>query len=426
MKLIKLEVTSFKGISPNSPIVVDFSKSRFIKAVGDNGVCKTSLLESLLVACGYKSKEDKDFINAESGKVDIDFEFEAKDKKKYRVRVTKSRFVLEYEGESLPEPITKMKELLGVPGVSPMDIKTKELKDIVKWLAAYTSKGTEEFEKKMQKLKDGIKMAKTSRADANRSAKGLREYLSSEPLYLNWENSEKKYAKKVDVKTLSEQLDEVGKKSDKFIQAEAKLKQLTEREESLQAQLKNIQSELSEVQKSINGGKKYIADNAGVKKEYDDIKKQYDAAATEAVAFEKWQDIKRKQKELDGFEDLSQKADAQEKELLEYVKELQAEIIPDVKGVELVLEDEYEDGELIRRAGMYRGGVNAAQMSETEWISTVFEILRKNKTKILVIDNYQSLGSLGVEVINKLHKDGCYVFAAEMNREKKEIEIQYQ
>lgn len=425
MKLKRLQVNAAGGIHPSAPVIVDFSKSNFVVAEGDNGLNKTSLLTALLVACGYKSKDDKDFVNLESGKLDIEFEFVGNDRRTYIVKVTKSRFNLTYEGEALPEPITKMKELLGIPGVSPMEIKNKPLKDIVKWLASYTNKGAEEFEARMAKIKDGIKTAVRSRADANRSAKGLKEYLGSETMYTDWEGSEKKYAKKVDIKTLSAQLDDAGKKSDKLIQAEAKMKQLKERHESIAAQIESLKVEEAEITKSMKTGEKFVEDNKGAKKEYDEIKAQYDTAAQKGMDFEKWQDIKRKKIELDEFETLSQKADAKEKELLEEAKELQAEIIPDVKGVELVLEDVLEDGKVVKKEGLYRNGVNVAQMSESEFWSTCLEIWKKNKTKILVIDNFQSLGSMAVDNINKLIKDGAYVFAAEMDRSKKELEIDY-
>jgi hypothetical protein len=425
MKLKKLEVNSFAGIGPSSPVIIDFGSSKFVKATGDNSVGKTSLLNALLVACGHLSKDNKDFVNLESGKIDINFEFVGKDRGNYSVRVTKSKFLLTYEGEEVKEPITKMKELLGVPGVSPMEIKFKPLKDIVKWLSNYSGKSAEEFEGQMKKLKDGIKVSVTARADANRSYKGLKEYLSSEPMYEKWEASEKKYTKKTDIKDLSAKLDEAGKKSGKLIQAETKLKQLTERDASLQGQIINLQKEQAEVQKAITGGKKFVADNAGAKKEYDAIRDQYDNAAQEVAAYNKWQDIKAKKKEMDEFETLSQKADAKEKELLEKVKELQTELLPDIKGVELVLSDEMENGKVIREEGFYVGKVNSAQASETEWSKVVFSIMKKNKNKILVLDNLQSLGTDGMDIINSLIKDGCYVVAAEMHRGQQELEIEY-
>lgn len=433
MKLKKLEVSAFAGINPNSPIVIDFTQSKFVEVNGDMGVGKTSLLNALLVACGQLSKDsnDKALVNKDSGKIDINFSFVGKDKYNYEVRCTKSSFSLTYEGEAVPEPITKMKELLGVVGVSPMDIKFKPLKEIVKWLAGYSNKSAEEFEGQLAKYKSGIKSARETRSAANKSVKGLTEYLDNEDLFINWEESEKRYSKEPDIKTLSAELDKAGKKSDTYIRAEEKLKRLKQdrpsivsRIEELKKELAQKENELVEHDRSVAAGEKYIEENKSDKKQYDDVKKKYDSAAQDVVNYNKWQEVKRKKKEKDEFEDLSQKADAQEKKLLQSVKELQAEILPDIKGLELVTEDTHEDG-VIKKEGLYVNGKNTAQLSESEFWAFVMQVWKKYKVKIVVIDNYQSLGSKAVSILEGLSKDGAYILAAEMNREQKSLQVNY-
>jgi DNA repair exonuclease SbcCD ATPase subunit len=433
MKLKKLEVSAFAGINPNSPIVIDFTQSKFVEVNGDMGVGKTSLLNALLVACGQLSKDsnDKALVNKDSGKIDINFSFVGKDKYNYEVRCTKSSFSLTYEGEAVPEPITKMKELLGVVGVSPMDIKFKPLKEIVKWLAGYSNKSAEEFEGQLAKYKSGIKSARETRSAANKSVKGLTEYLDNEDLFINWEESEKRYSKEPDIKTLSAELDKAGKKSDTYIRAEEKLKRLKQdrpsivsRIEELKKELAQKENELVEHDRSVAAGEKYIEENKSDKKQYDDVKKKYDSAAQDVVNYNKWQEVKRKKKEKDEFEDLSQKADAQEKKLLQSVKELQAEILPDIKGLELVTEDTHEDG-VIKKEGLYVNGKNTAQLSESEFWAFVMQVWKKYKVKIVVIDNYQSLGSKAVSILEGLSKDGAYILVAQMNREQKTLQINY-
>ena len=424
MKLKKLEVNSFAGINPNSPVIIDFTESKFVTASGDNAVGKTSLINALLVGCGAITKDVEKFTNLESGKIDVNLEFVGNDRNTYQVRATKSSFVLTYEGEKVSEPISKMKELLGVVGQSPMEIKEKPLKDIIRWLASYSNKSPEEFQAQMDKHKQSIKAAKDTRAAANKAAKALGEYLSNEPLFNDWEGSEKTYTKDVDIKELSAKLDEAGKKSDKLIQAEAKLKQLKERETSLTDQLQKIQEELNGVKRSIQVGENFIEENKGVKKEYDTIKKSYDNAAQQSVQFHKWQEIKRKKSEKDEFETVAQKADAQEKEIIGKVKELQADILPDLKGLLLVMEDTHENGKMIKE-GLYWNGKNLNQLSESETWALVMELWRKYKVRIVIIDNYSSLGSLAVQILEKLAKDGCHILVSEMKREQKELQIIY-
>lgn len=432
MKLKVLEVNAFGGINPNSPVVIDFSDSKFVKLEGDNGVGKTSIINSLLVACGQLSKDNKNFVNNDSKKIDINFSFVGKDRLTYDVRCTKSTFTLSYEGESLPEPVSKMKELLGVVGVSPMEIKNSKLPVIIKWLASYSNKSPEEFEAAVAKLKVGIKQSQDTRAAANKSFKALVEYLNEEPLFLNWAESEKLYAKPIDMEKLSKELTEAGKKNDRYIIAEQKVKNLKEQKtkqqeeiEELELKIKNLRINLEETEKSITTGEKYLVDNKVDKTGYDAVKTKYDNAHKEVVNYNKWQEILKKKEERDGYETISQQADAKEKQLAGEMKELQAEILPDIKGVELVMEDTHEEGGVMKKEGLYWNGRNVAQMSETEWWDIVLLIWRKYKVKVIVIDNFQSLGSDAISILEKLNKDGCYILAAEMNREQKTLQIDY-
>lgn len=433
MKLNKLEVNAFGGINPNSPVIIDFTAGKFAKLDGDNGVGKTSVINSLLVACGHLSKDNKNFVNNESGKIDINFQFVGKDRLTYDVRCTKSSFTLSYEGERVPEPISKMKELLGVVGVSPMEVKSSKLQVIIKWLASYSNKSPEEFENAAFQLKTGINQAKDVRAQANKSYKAIVEYLNEEPLFLNWADSEKKYAKPVDMEKLSKDLKTAGDASDKIIRGEEKLKGYKEQKPVLEKEIEELRQklaakelELTTLEKSIETGQKFVDEGKVVKKKYDEVKLLYDNAHKEVVNYNKWQEVLKKKEERDGYETISQQADAKEKQLVKEMSELQAEILPDIKGVELVLEDTHEEGGEMKKEGLYWNGRNVAQMSETEWWDIVLLIWRKYKVKVVVIDNFQSLGSDAVTILQKLSKDGCYILAAEMNREQKTLQIDYQ
>lgn len=434
MRLKKLEVKAGGGINPASPVIIDFSKSNFVKLTGDNGVGKSSMLEALLMACGQLggAKQVEKFTNKESGKIDIEFSFVGNDRLSYDVKITKSSFKLLYEGEAVGEPMTKLKELLGVPGTGALEMKNKPLKEIIKWLAAYSTKSPEEIEKRLDKIKDGIKLAVANRASANNSAKGIREYLSSEG-YLDsegeliekvWKESEKKYATQPDINELSKKLTAAGNKSDKYVENETKTNSQKERKTQIEQQMKALQKELDQVNENIGLGEKWLKANETAKKDYDAVKKQYDNAAQDVADYNKWQDIKTKKSELDQFEDAAIKADNKEKAFIQERKELQLEILPDVKGVEIVTEDTHEDGKL-KKEGFYRDGISSQQMSTTEWLETVMIMWRKNKTKIIILDEYAALGSKAEEMLNKFEKDGCYIVVGEMNRAQKELEIEY-
>jgi hypothetical protein len=432
MKLKTLEVNAFGAINPNSPVIIDFTESKFVNVTGDQGLGKTTLINALLVACGQLSKDNKNFVNDDTGKIDINFEFVGKDRCNYSVRCTKSKFELTYDGEALPEPVTKMKELLGVVGVSPMTIKNEKLNIIVKWLSTYSNKSPEEFEKELAKHKDNRKKAMDTRAAANKSYKALKETLENDPMYNDWEGSEKRYAQEVDIKDLSKQLQEAGNKSDKYIRAEERVKSLKQERPNLVTRIENIKKQLLEAEnalieqdKSIVSGEEYLTNNKQDKTNYDSVKKKYDTAAQDVVDYKHWQTVKHNKIDMDEYETISQNADAKEKEIAQAIKDLQADILPDIKGVEMYTEDTVEDG-VTYKEGLYWKGKNVAQLSESEWWEVVLEIWRKYKVKIVVIDNASNLGSKAHERLEKLANDGCYILAAEMNREQKTLSISYE
>ncbi len=435
MKLKKIVASACGGISPNAAIVIDFegNNAKMATAKADNARNKTSLLRAAMVGTAALSP-DKDLVNKLSNTLDIDVHFKGNDRLDYVARTTKSAFTLRYEGDTtdIPSPKAKVKEVFGVTGVSPMGIKEANIEGVIKWLSTYTTKGAEEFDAQVKKFKEGAKAAKEARATAGKTMKGLQEFLGTEDMYLDWEKSEKKYAKKVSVAALSAKLEDAGKKSDLYLKAEEKLKNhknnaaaQERRIEDLRTQLAAAENELALTNSAIKTAEKYLADNKSVKTEYDAVRKEYDNAAQEAVNYEKWQEIKRKKAELDEYETMWQKADAKEKDFLAKLQEVRAELIPDIKGVELLLDDEMENGKVTKKAGMYWNGKNINQLSESEFWSVVLQIWRKNKVRFVVIDNFQDLGSMAVEILQKLIKDGCYVLCAEMARNQDELIIEY-
>jgi hypothetical protein len=253
----------------------------------------------------------------------------------------------------------------------------------------------------------------------------MKEYLANEDMYNDWEVSEKKYSTEPNLKELSTKLQAARLKTETYIRNEAKVSGIKDRKRQIEEEIIALQKELEEVENNIKIGDEWLESNKSVQSEYDDVKKKYDNAATDLSLFNQWKQIKQKKKDMDDAETLSQQADIKEKELLREVKELQSEILPDVKGVELVTEDDFVDGVLVKE-GLYWEGRNASQMSETEFWNFVIMVWRKYKVKVVVIDNFQNLGSKAVELLEKLHKEGAHILAAEMDRETKELQISYE
>ena len=425
------------------PVVVDFSKSKFVGGTGDQEEGKSTLLELFLMACGQNGGDEvvEKLKNRKSGELDLELSFVGKDKADYEVRVKNGRITVKREGETQKGgPVALLRQQLGVVGVSPMEIKNAPIEKIVKWLAGYSTRSAEEFEKDMNKYKDGIKKAKKARADANKAAKGCKEYLSGEG-YIDskgeiiesaWKESETKYKKKVDIADVSKRLAQAEKDADKYLRAEEKLKGHKERQkteqkrvEELEAQLKAAKEVLAQTEKDIATGEKYLIDNKADKTNYDVVKREFENVSKDVVAYDKWQDIKIKKAEMDQFEDLAIKADNSEKDFIKKQQELQWEVIPDIKGVEIILEDTHEDEGEQKKAGFYYKGLDSSQLSRSEWFGLVMQILKKNKIEVLVIDDLSQFGSKFMETLEGLVKSGCYVLYTEMARGQQTLEIQY-
>lgn len=101
------------------------------------------------------------------------------------------------------------------------------------------------------------------------------------------------------------------------------------------------------------------------------------------------------------------------------------EVIPDIRGVEIILEDSHEDeGEQVK-AGFYYNNLISAQLSNSEWFGLVMQILKKNKIEVVVVDDVSQFGSKFMGILEGLVKGGCHVLYTEMSRGQETLEIEY-
>lgn len=427
-----------------APIVIDFSQANWVNLPGDQGAGKSTLEELLLLNLGAigGAKVVEKLTNNDNGLLETSLTFTGNDKSEYEAIVKDGKLTLKRDGSKDTRGGAQelIRQVVGAVGVSPMTVKNADIDDQVKWLAGYSDRGADEYEKDIKKNKEGQKSEKKTRAEANKSVKGCREYLATEG-YINkdgdldekkWKESETKYKKKVDIEEVSGRLKKSETDADKYLRAEEKLKGHKLRRPSevtriteIEKQLEAAKKVLDQTDKDIQTGEKYLVDNKEDKTKYDKVKKEFENVSQEVIDYNKWQDVKKKKAELDEFEDISQKADAKEKSLVKQQQELQWEIIPDIKGVEIILEDTHEDEGEQRKAGFYYKGLNSRQLSASEWFGLVVQILKKNKVKVMVIDDISQFGSTFIEELEKLVKSGAYILTSEMERGKDVVEIQY-
>ena len=119
------------------------------------------------------------------------------------------------------------------------------------------------------------------------------------------------------------------------------------------------------------------------------------------------------------YEQIAVRANAAAIEAKKKKKQLQWEVIPDIRGAEIVIEGTPE-----KPAGFYVDGFNSRQQSDTQYLTAVVKILRKLGVKIIVMDNLATYGTDFIELIAKLSKEGMYFLLSEMRRGS-ELTIEY-
>lgn len=405
-------------------LVVKFSEFQVATLLGDNKEGKSTALDflSILLGRSVKQSEIDALVNKFSGKLDGSLKFRGKSGQWFEVVRTKSQYYLRLEGDKkdIGSPQATVIEELGHCAYNPHKNQLKPIGELVKYLVPFSNTKPEDYEKQDRKLKEAVKGWEDARAAANKEGKGRVVMLcgagfatdKGEIIEAKWVAAEQKYKKPLDLKKLSTDLDAAGKKSDLLLQAETKRKELKSREAQLI-------EELTEVQKRLKAADKYIDENKDAKKEYDAVKNQYDTAAQFDRQYQAWEAIKRAKTEMDEFETAAQLADSKAKAAAAERKELQLSVIPDCKGIEFILEDEPD-----KEAGFYVDSFNTLQMSATEYLVAILKILRKLKTRILILDGTADFGSDFAAILEQLKKEGWYILLSEMRRNQ-ELTIEY-
>lgn len=424
MKLKLFRINDGGQFSGDHKLEVDFEESKLVALGGESGEGKTTGLECFKIILGVLGGEKviNDLTNRDSGKLDIEHTFVGKDKKTYFVKATKSSYYVREEGstKNIGEPKSFIEQHLGKVAADPMRYKNANMDDFLKWLAGFSDMGAEGFEKEFKKHKETISNAEETRAKANKEAKARRvlladaDYIDREGNLVEskWVAAEKKYAKPINIKELSAKLDEVGKKSDRLLQAETKLKELKTQEAELLAKL-------AEIQTGIKKGEAFVEANKTAKKEYADIKEQFDNAALFAAEYESFQTILKQRDEMYQYEEIAQRADALVQATEKKKKELQWQVIPDIRGAEILLEDEGS-----RKAGFYVGGFNSRQQSASEYLTAIVKILDKIGCRILILDDVATYGSEFRQQLEKLSKKGWYILYSILKVDQ-ELTIEY-
>ena len=437
----KFEIASCGGISKEHPVVLDFTgfnKGKHIgKVTGDQGVGKTSFMNALLYACAHEFGFKTDnLINNNDKALSIKAEF-THGKNAYQISATKSMFRLmklykDNEGNEVwkmeDEPKTLVRKIVGNIGVSPMPLKETKGKDQVEWLYTMLNVPADILAKEKQ-LNEALATATKSRTEANREYDSLKKVLSQSPLFANYEQSEKSYSEVKSVDTAKKNLDSAQLDLAKYDQAKVELHQLKTRVLSIEEEIEDLQQrldakkiELLKTNERIANGDKFVAENSSVVTAHESAMNEFMGISEYITNQKEWMKIKQQKADMDDFEGIVAKFDSSKDELKESLRNLVTEVLPDIEGLEVIVDDSIAG----KPVGVYINSKTMAQLSESELYRFAFSVWMKNKPSMVFIENITVLGSDAINTLNELAKSGnVYVWATEMVRGQDEMKFEF-
>lgn len=440
INLKSVTIESFMGIDKSNPIVLDLGKyyakgKNITTLAGNQGTCKTSTINALLFLLGVNFDFDKDnLINLNDDTIHLENEFEV-DGEQYRVKATKSRFVLEkfYQnpgksGKWIPEgsPKETLRTLIGNIGMSPMFLKDKKGKEQIEWFRKTFS--DEENSKKELALLTKLKQITDARREANKEYNRLKNVLNSNDLYINWEDSEKRFAKPVSIEAAKEKVDLLKKGANDYRLAQDRIELVknsinTTKQtiESLKEQLAQAEKDLVTLEERKEVGDKYIAEHAMIVTEYEEAEQEYMNISQVLVEQNQWKETQKLKAELDEAEDLVQQADAKKDKIKTDLLKVTKKYLPEIDELEIKIATGLDDEE----EGIYYQKKTMAQLSESELWALFFKIWEQKDVRFVFIENISSLGTDAVGVVNMLAEHGVKIFATMMDRKKESMKISF-
>jgi hypothetical protein len=97
--------------------------------------------------------------------------------------------------------------------------------------------------------------------------------------------------------------------------------------------------------------------------------------------------------------------------------------LPPIDGLEIQVNTGIDNE---RAEGIYYNDKTLAQLSESELWDLFMRIWNEKGVRFIFCENINALGSEAIKTLNKLSKDGCTIFATQMDRSKKTIGISFE
>ena len=446
--LKNITINSFKGIDASSPVIIDFNgEDNIVKFYGDQGKGKSSSLEAILWLMGYSFDVNiKEMFNGKNP-IDEEMLFEHNEVK-YKVLAKGDKIVVkscrESDGTTADKYVNEAspKDLLNrifKKCIVRQDFRYDKSEKQVEWVSELFPMPKEEKQTIIELTKKIEGLKKDIRPAIGNEVKKYKTLTESNPLYLEYK--ERGEALEKEVATLKKKddkndIEKVTTDYNKFQNAKSTLALLKDVEKvklvneiseiekqisDLQIKLKLKNDDLVSVEERITKGEEFIEKNKSIEKKYADSMELATSANENAIRIQNFESLKVNLQAWNEQEDKYANIDSQIKEMVKAIKEVKAEYIPQIEGVEIVTDVEMEDGEIVGNdIGIYLNNVNLRTLSGSEYIMTMIKIIRASGSRFIFIDDLATYGSETISYINELahsiKDEGGIVFCSEMSR----------
>jgi len=433
-------IKSFMRISSDSPVVIhwlEHKKKNVTLLSGDQETGKSSTLNAIMrmmgAAFGFNMKE---IINRKDQTAEAEQSFTV-DGIEYVASISGQRLSLKRfykeSGKYVPEssPVEMLQKIFGNLGIVPVELRSKKGKEQIEWFKE--NYGGEKSTKEEAKIEKAIAEAEENRKEVNKTITGNKNWLTNNKLYQNYEKNQKKFAVRIKADDQEANLKAITAKNSDYEKnkrgvEELKIKQEDKRAEivELKTKLATLEQEEQKLATRIADGKKWLEDNKSTPVDYEKANKAWLNLSETLAEQTQWDEVLRKEKELQESEDLVIAATALLDTLRSDLRALTSTYLPKIQGLEIrtksmSIDNGSED------EGIYFNGNSLPQLSESKYAEMWMQIWEDKKVKFVFIENISSYGSGFVKVLNDMVKRGVIkLYASEMHRGQKTMEISFE
>lgn len=429
---------SIMGINSSNPVFCDFTQmkknQKYVEAESDQETGKSSWETGLLLTMGASFDLPKSVLaNRKDGVINVDRKF-TYEGEEYHVFVNSDRVTLKKLNENgkwknEDSPVALLKKIYGPVSLSPFEVKKMDGKKQIEFFQKMFGSG-EEATKKMRETESLVDKKFNERTNVNRRVKELSSALKIEPLYINREESEKKFATPIKAENEKKKFDDIQKKKNAYDQyqntlaiAEADLKDKTQKVKDLEEQLKKAIEQKDKLQESVTVGQQWAETNKGIVKEFETANNEWINISKKLADQEKWKEIQRKEKELDAEEQKAIVLTGEIEDGREKILKLTKNALPDVEGLDIKVATGIDKED--KPEGVFYNEQPIHELSQSQYEALWARIFVASGIKYLFFENVNNFGSATIGLLNELMKQGVTVFGTKTNPKIKEFGVTF-